>query len=86
MLGAHDMAAVRRLSAGGDQPLTNFLRRGFLVSPYQSPVERLYAGAGVRMNAHHTDPTFLAAAFSIPDRLKIRGRTQKYILRKACAG
>lgn len=38
------------------------------------------------MNAHHTDPSFLATAFSIPDCLKIRGRTQKYILRKACAG
>jgi asparagine synthase (glutamine-hydrolysing) len=49
-------------------------------------VERLYAAAGVRMNAHHTDPSFLSAAFSIPDSLKIHGRTQKYILRKACAG
>ena len=38
------------------------------------------------MNAHHTDPVFLEAAFSIPDNLKIHGRTQKYILRKACAG
>jgi asparagine synthase (glutamine-hydrolysing) len=57
-----------------------------MVQPYQSPVERLYAAAGVRMNAHHTDPAFLATAFSIPDSLKIRGRTQKYILRKACAG
>jgi asparagine synthase (glutamine-hydrolysing) len=38
------------------------------------------------MNAHHTDPRFLGAAFSIPDNLKIRGRTQKYILRQACAG
>ena len=27
-----------------------------------------------------------AAALSIPDRLKIRGMTQKYILRKACSG
>ncbi len=86
VLGADDMAPFPGFPAGGDQPLTNFLRRGFLVSPYQSPVERLYAGAGVRMNAHHTDPKFLAAAFSIPDRLKIHGRTQKYILRRACAG
>ncbi len=71
---------------GGDQPLTNFLRRGFLVLPYQHPVERLYAGAGLRMNAQHTNPDFLATAFSIPDRLKIHGRTQKYILRRACEG
>jgi asparagine synthase (glutamine-hydrolysing) len=46
----------------------------------------LYTAAGVRFNAHHTDPAFVRAAFSIPDRLKIRRRTQKYILRKACAG
>ena len=31
-------------------------------------------------------PAFIATAFGIPDRLKIHGRTQKYILRKACAG
>jgi asparagine synthase (glutamine-hydrolysing) len=71
---------------GGHQPLTEFLRRGFMVLPYQHPIERLYSGAGVRMNAHHTNPDFLATALSIPDRLKIHGRTQKYILRKACAG
>jgi asparagine synthase (glutamine-hydrolysing) len=56
------------------------------VLPYQHPVERLYAGVGMRMNAQHTNPDFLAAAFSIPDRLKIHGRTQKYILRRACEG
>ena len=38
------------------------------------------------MNAQHTNPDFLAAAFSIPDSLKINGRTQKYILRRACEG
>jgi asparagine synthase (glutamine-hydrolysing) len=69
-----------------DQPLSRFLRKGFLLLPYQSVVERLYTAAGVRVNAHHTDPAFLRTAFSIPDRLKIKGRTQKYILRKACTG
>jgi asparagine synthase (glutamine-hydrolysing) len=86
VLGAAPLPAFGGFPRGGEQPLSNFLRRGFLVQPYQSPVERLYAGAGVRMNAHHTDPSFLASAFSIPDSLKIHGRTQKYILRKACAG
>ncbi len=71
---------------GGEQPLTNFLRRGFLVLPYQHPVERLYAGVGMRMNAQHTNPGFLATAFSIPDNLKIKGGNQKYILRRACEG
>jgi hypothetical protein len=40
----------------------------------------------MRMNAQHTNPDFLSAAFSIPDNLKINGRTQKYILRRACEG
>jgi asparagine synthase (glutamine-hydrolysing) len=68
------------------QPLTSFLRRNLLLNPYQVAIEHLYSAAGVRMNAQHTDPKFIAAAFSVPDRLKIRGATQKYILRKACAG
>jgi asparagine synthase (glutamine-hydrolysing) len=86
VIGAAPLPEFPGFPRGGDQPLSNFLRSGFLVQPYQSPVERLYAGAGVGMNAHHTDPEFLARAFSIPDRLKLHGRTQKYILRKACAG
>jgi asparagine synthase (glutamine-hydrolysing) len=84
--GAKPLPRLAGFGEDGDQPLSNFLRRGFLVLPYQSAVERLYTAAGVRFNAHHTDPSFLATAFSIPDRLKIRGRTQKYVLRRACAG
>lgn len=86
VIGAGDPAPFAGFPTGGEQPMTTFLRSGFLVAPYQSPVERLYAGEGLRVNAHHTDPRFLAAAFSIPDSLKIHGKTQKYILRKACAG
>ncbi|MBA3553510.1 MAG: hypothetical protein H0W29_01945 [Gemmatimonadales bacterium] len=86
VIGTPPLPAFPGFPPGGDQPLTNFLRRGFLVLPYQHPVERLYAGVGVRMNAQHTNPDFLATAFSIPDRLKIHGRTQKYILRRACEG
>ena len=84
--GAAPVEPLPGFRTNGDQPLSQFLRKGFLVLPYQSPVERLYTASGVRFNAHHTDPEFLATAFSIPDRLKIRGRTQKYVLRKACAG
>jgi asparagine synthase (glutamine-hydrolysing) len=86
VLGTSPLAPYTGFPRGGEQPLTNFLKRGFLVLPYQHPVERLYAGVGMRMNAQHTNPDFLAAAFSIPDRLKIHGRTQKYILRRACEG
>jgi asparagine synthase (glutamine-hydrolysing) len=86
VIGTPPLAPYTGFPRGGDQPLTNFLKRGFLVLPYQHPVERLYAGVGLRMNAQHTNPDFLAAAFSIPDGLKIHGRNQKYILRRACEG
>jgi asparagine synthase (glutamine-hydrolysing) len=86
LLGTDPLPPFPGFPRGGDQPLTNFLKRGFLVLPYQHAVERLYSGVGIRMNAQHTNPDFLAAAFSIPDRLKIHGRTQKYILRRACEG
>ena len=86
ILGTPPLAPFPGFPRGGDQPLTNFLKGGFLVLPYQHPVERLYAGVGMRMNAQHTNPEFLATAFAIPDRLKIHGRTQKYILRRACEG
>jgi asparagine synthase (glutamine-hydrolysing) len=86
VINAESLAPLKTFGDGADQPLSQFLRKGFLQLPYQSVVERLYTAAGVRVNAHHTDPAFLSAAFSIPDRLKIRGRTQKYVLRKACAG
>ena len=86
LLETPPLAPFAGFPRGGDQPLTNFLRRGFLTLPYQHAVERLYAGTGIRMNAQHTNPDFLAAAFSIPDNLKIHGRNQKYILRRACEG
>jgi asparagine synthase (glutamine-hydrolysing) len=86
VVGAHPLPPFVGFPDDADQPLTNFLRRGFMLNPYQSSIEKLYSAVGVRMNAHHTNPAFLAAAFSIPDDLKIHGRTQKYILRKACAG
>ncbi|HUF34624.1 MAG TPA: asparagine synthase-related protein [Gemmatimonadales bacterium] len=86
IVGAPALAPFGGFPHGGEQPLTEFLKRGFMVLPYQHPIERLYAGAGLRMNAQHTNPGFLATAFSIPDALKIRGRKQKYILRRACEG
>lgn len=86
VLDARPLARFAGFPTDPDQPLTNFLRRGFLLNPYQFAIERLYSAAGIRMNAHHTNPDFIATAFSIPDSLKIRGRRQKYILRKACAG
>jgi asparagine synthase (glutamine-hydrolysing) len=86
VLGARALPAFAGFPRAIPQPLTSFLRRNLMLNPYQVAIEHLYSAVGVRMNAQHTNPQFIAAAFSIPDRLKIRGTTQKYILRKACAG
>ena len=86
VLGARPLPPFAGFPRATAQPLTAFLRRNVLLNPYQVAIEHLYSAVGVRMNAQHTNPAFIAAAFSIPDRLKIRGMTQKYILRKACSG
>jgi asparagine synthase (glutamine-hydrolysing) len=87
VLGAQALTAFKGFPRDAlPQPLTSFLRRNLMLNPYQVAIEHLYSAVGIRMNAQHTNPQFIAAAFSIPDRLKIRGATQKYILRKACAG
>ena len=49
------------------------------------PIERLYAGAGIRLCAPHADPRFVDTAFSIPDRFKIRREGRQDILRRTCA-
>ena len=86
MLGARPLRPFAGFPRATAQPLTVFLRRNLLLNPYQVAIEHLYSAVGVRMNAQHTNPAFIAAALSIPDRLKIHGLTQKYILRKACEG
>jgi asparagine synthase (glutamine-hydrolysing) len=86
VLGARPLAPFRGFPRATAQPLSSFLRGNTLLNPYQVAIEHLYSAVGVRMNAQHTNPAFIAAAFSIPDQLKIRGMTQKYILRKACSG
>jgi asparagine synthase (glutamine-hydrolysing) len=86
VVGARPLQPFAGFPRAMPQPLTSFLRRNLLLNPYQVAIEHLYSAVGVRMNAQHTNPQFIAAAFSIPDRLKIRGATQKYVLRKACVG
>jgi asparagine synthase (glutamine-hydrolysing) len=83
--GAAPPAPFAGFPGEGPEPLGQLLRHAFLVLPGESPVERLYAGAGVKMNVQPTDPAFLGAAFALPDRLLIRGGRTKVGLRKACS-
>ena len=43
IVGAPALAPFGGFPHGGEQPLTEFLKRGFMVLPYQHPIERLYA-------------------------------------------
>lgn len=83
--GAAPLRPISALFGGGSQPLSEFLRRDLVALPYQSCFERLYAGAGIRLGAPHTDPAFIETAFSIPDRLKVGRDGPKGILGKTCA-
>jgi asparagine synthase (glutamine-hydrolysing) len=49
-------------------------------------IERLHARAGVRFASVFHDTRVAEWAFRVPDRLKIRGRCRKYILRRAADG
>ena len=70
-----------------EQPLSEMLRRGVIEDANaNSTIERLYAAAGLDFNSPFMDAQVVRCAFQIPDRLKIRGMQQKYILRQACAG
>ena len=83
--GAAPLPPAPVLFRGGDQPLSELLRRDLIALPYQSSFERLYAGAGIRLCAPYTAPEFLETALSIPDRLRIPRDGRKSILRTTCA-
>jgi asparagine synthase (glutamine-hydrolysing) len=48
--------------------------------------DRLQAAFAVDLQTPFGDPEFVCRTFQIPDRLKIRGRTHKLILREALKG
>jgi asparagine synthase (glutamine-hydrolysing) len=83
IIGAAQLPEVDGLKPTGDQPFSEFLRRVLLRGAAGQKVERLHACFGLAFNSPFMDNKVSDCAFEIPDRLKIRGRTQKYILRKA---
>ena len=87
VLGSKSMPKSPAFPLQVEQPLTEMLRRGVLEDANSnSTTERLYAAAGLDFNSPFMDAQIMRCAFQIPDRLKIRGMQQKYILRQACAG
>ncbi len=70
----------------GTQPLTALLARLIEEEGGWEAIEAMHAAAGLRFDAPFMDRGFLELAFSIPDRLKIRGGVQKWALREAGRG
>jgi asparagine synthetase B (glutamine-hydrolysing) len=66
------------------QPLNAHLIAGLQGQPNPNAAyERLYAAGGIAYNSPFYDLDVVDHAFTVPDRLKIRGRQQKYIVRQA---
>jgi asparagine synthase (glutamine-hydrolysing) len=74
------------LRRDGPQPLTALLARLLEDECGWEAIETLHAAQRLRFDAPFMDPAFLEVAFSIPDRLKIRGGVQKWALREAGRG
>ena len=70
----------------GDQPLGTFLAHGVHEDLGWEAIQGCHAAWGIDFNAPFMSPRFAECAFTIPDHLKIRGRTQKAVLRRVGAG
>ena len=83
LIDAGPLPGTDTIRVAGPQPLTQYLRKAVLSYPGKGHYDRIHAAFGVDINAPFADPDFVATIFQIPDRLKIRGRTQKYVQREA---
>ncbi len=81
--GAGRPPAPDPIRVAGPEPLTRYLRQAVLAHGGKGHYDRVHAAFGVDMNSPFADPDFVATSFEIPDRLKIRGRSQKYVQREA---
>lgn len=87
VLGASAAGAGKTLDLASHEPLNAALLASLAAGPTEvAAMERLHAAAGLSYGSIFHDQDVARCAFSIPDRLKIRGRTRKYILRQAALG
>jgi len=69
------------------EPLNQLLRNSLCNGANaNSAIEKIHAGYGINFNSPFLDSEFVKRSFEIPDRLKIKGKKQKYILRKIGEG
>ncbi len=87
VIGASDYPPPDPLPMNLAQPLNQKLRRDLFDEPVtMTATERLHSAFALHSNSPFMDSRLIDHAFEIPDRLKVRGLTQKYILRVACRG
>ena len=87
LIGAGLRPRPNAIRVAGPEPLTQYLRKALLNHAGLGHYDRLQAAFGVDMNfAICHSPMSPLIVFEIPDRLKIRGRTQKYVQREALKG
>jgi asparagine synthase (glutamine-hydrolysing) len=87
VLGSEELPPARPLPFASRQPITDKLAGDILDgSSTLGATVQLNAAHGLAWNSPFMDAAMVRTAFEIPDRLKIRGMRQKYILRKACEG
>jgi asparagine synthase (glutamine-hydrolysing) len=63
------------------EPFSRALLDSLLGTIENTEFDRLHQAAGVLVDSPFYDPDLIACSFRIPDRLKIRGSTQKYVQR-----
>ncbi len=86
VIGAESWPSRITLQPSTEQPLTSYLLDVLAKESVESKTERLHTAFGVAFNAPCMDPSIIACASQIPDDMRIRGRTQKYVLREAFRG
>ena len=86
VIGAENWPSRIELRPSSEQPLTSYLLDILTKEPGGSKTERLHSAFGIAYNAPCMDPSIITWASRIPDHMRIRGRTQKYILRQAFRG
>jgi asparagine synthase (glutamine-hydrolysing) len=85
VLGAPPAAGGKGLALADLEPLNVSLLESVRYPTEVAVMERLHAQFGLRYGSIFHDLDVARCAFRVPDRLKIRGRTRKYILRQAAA-
>jgi asparagine synthase (glutamine-hydrolysing) len=83
VFGVAEMPIADDIFVPGPEPLTQFLHRAALSYPGKGHFDRVHSAFGVDMNAPFSDPELIRCTFQIPDHMKIRGRTQKWVQREA---